>query len=142
MHVSRAITDFLEVLEAELNEACALGNQHAQAQLQACLRCIRKLPTAWLADNAKLLHDAVKRDFHRHQPYVSYLVSTLESLSITKELLNRHIESLEYSTSICTKYFNSTRVRRFLDQHMAGVREFEENFKQIEMLDEKSAFLA
>lgn len=134
--------DFLEVLEAELNEACALGNQHAQAQLQACLRCIRKLPKAWLADNAKLLHDAVKRDFHRHQPYVSYLVSTLESLSITKELLNRHIESLDYSTSICTKYFNSTRVRRFLDQHMAGVREFEENFKQIEMLDEKSAFLA
>jgi len=133
--------NFVQVLEAELCEASAMGNQHSEVQLQACLRCLKKLPKSYFESDSKEIYDALKLDYLQRQPYVSYLVSTLESLTISKELIKKHIKGLEYSTAICTKFFNMTRVRRFLEQHMTDLTQFVSKFKQIEMLDEKSAYL-
>lgn len=83
--------NFVEVLEAQHNEASALGHQHLDAALTACLRRLRQLPPDLLVDGAKKLITALKDDYLSRQPYVSYLVSTKESLNVTKGILQKQV---------------------------------------------------
>ena len=78
---------FLEVLEAQHNEASVLGQQHLDAALTACLRRRRQIPPDLLADGAAKLISAVQDDYLSRQPDESYLVSTKESLNVTKGIL-------------------------------------------------------
>jgi hypothetical protein len=61
---------FVSVLEAQRNEAAALGQQHLDAALLACLRFLRQLPPALLADGAARLVAALKDDYLARQPSV------------------------------------------------------------------------
>lgn len=80
-------------------------------------------------------------DYLERQPYVAYLVASRQSLIVSKEMMLRQIGHLEHARGICTKYFNMTRVRHFLERHLDSVTKFIHEFKLIEMLDEKSRYL-
>ena len=133
--------DLAGVLEAELAGAVLLENNTMQAQLQATLRCLRKIPASAGARGGEPLLQIMLAEYKARQPYISYLVATRQSLIITRELLQKNILHLEQAITVCSKFFAMTRVRRFLEARMTDLNQFVSDFKGIDLLDEKSGFL-
>ena len=133
--------DLNGILEAELAGAVLLEKNAMQAQLQATLRCLRKIPASAAAGDGELLLQMMFREYKSRQPYISYLVATRQSLIISRELLQMNVLHLEQAVTVCSKFFAMTRVRRFLESRMTDLNQFVSDFKEIDLLDEKSGFL-
>eukprot|EP00039_Didymoeca_costata_P011494 m.161865 g.161865 ORF g.161865 m.161865 type:complete len:870 (-) comp15192_c0_seq20:1020-3629(-) len=134
--------DLLSLLETEFAEAQVMDKAPVQAQLHTTITNIRKALPGIAKDGAKALLDRLLSEYSRRQPYISYLVATRQSLIISRELVQKSIVHLEHTINVCSKFFSMTRVRRFLEFRIDSIEKFIHEFRETELLDEKSGILS
>eukprot|EP00051_Salpingoeca_urceolata_P012568 m.155433 g.155433 ORF g.155433 m.155433 type:complete len:1144 (+) comp17530_c0_seq1:324-3755(+) len=131
----------VELLEAELADASAVGNMSLASYLHEAIRSIRVLPPSLLAEKGKRLYDLLCDEYQQRKAYISYLVATRQSLLTTQELVTRQSNHLELAVDSCDRYFVMLKVTRYLSGQptCSAVAAFVDQMKGLELVDEKAA---
>ena len=99
------------------------------------------LPTAPRGCRATRPRARSYAEHRRRVPYLGYLVSTRQSLVVTRTMLQAQLAHVDGALRVCTKYFAMARVRHFLERRVESSTQFVKGFRAIELLDDKAAFL-
>ena len=82
---------------------------------------------------------ALKEDYKRRAPYLSYLVRCRQGLLSTLAHLQRLLSRIEADRKVCSQHLVSVCMRLFLEKRESALQQFVFQFKEASVSDEKIA---
>eukprot|EP00050_Salpingoeca_kvevrii_P017302 m.63829 g.63829 ORF g.63829 m.63829 type:complete len:893 (+) comp7484_c0_seq1:1995-4673(+) len=131
----------VELIEFEHTEAEILNDHTTRVIFHEALRFLQRLPSEALANGGQQLLDVMRRNYEARRAYISYIVSSRQSLLITCGELRQATKLLEHASSVHDRTFLMMKVHMFMTKYEQEVGEFVQTFGTIDLLDEKGAFV-
>eukprot|EP00053_Salpingoeca_punica_P015503 m.143164 g.143164 ORF g.143164 m.143164 type:complete len:929 (+) comp16734_c0_seq2:49-2835(+) len=133
--------NLVELLENAFLDAKIVGDNSMASEIYEASRCIKALPAELIEDQGKALCELIMAQYEERSIYVRYLVHAKESLLVTRDRLNRQTARMTGLLAVSRQYLNMMRVQQFWEHNEALVTQCVNDFRKIELLDEKSAFV-
>ncbi|XP_050296180.1 GTPase-activating protein and VPS9 domain-containing protein 1 [Anthonomus grandis grandis] len=125
------------VLRLEWGKARKLREWSAAAQIAEALRCVQLLDER----RCLKLFESLRADLQVRASYLRYLVASKQDLLFTEMYLNTLHEQIKHDRYQCEIYFAAVCVREFLGEREHLINDFCEDFRHLNLADEKCVFL-
>lgn len=125
------------MLRLELGKARRLREWSDVARISEAIRCINLLNE----ENCLKLLRSMRDDVALRSTYIKYLVVSKQELLFYESYLNSLQEQIANDKYQCEKYLAVLCVKEFLSEQESMILEFCEEFKQLNLADEKCDFL-
>jgi hypothetical protein len=138
----------LELLRAEVSEAALLKQTTLETHIHEAISSVTKYAgsahasgVASVSETVDLLISQITTDIETRAVYLRYLTTTRLDLLSTLEYLRRLELRARHSAMATHRFFLMSQVRQFHELHSKKLVSFMEEFRQLEMLDEKNTHL-
>ncbi|XP_066253763.1 receptor-mediated endocytosis protein 6 homolog isoform X2 [Euwallacea similis] len=125
------------ILRLELGKARKLRDGSASARVAEALRCVKQLEE----HRCLKLIESLKADLRVRAAYLRYLVDSKQELLFAQMYLNSLQDQIKQDHLQCEVYFASVCVREFLSEQEPLVLSFTDEFRRLNLADEKCDFL-
>ncbi|XP_066994190.2 GTPase-activating protein and VPS9 domain-containing protein 1 isoform X2 [Anabrus simplex] len=129
--------ELVSFLQLQLAEAINLQDRSLISHLHETLRCIRLFDD----DGCRKLFRSLRDDYQKRSPYVAYLVRCRQGLLSTMAHLERLTERVKTDRAVCSRFLVAVCVTLFLERREALLIQFQEEFQQLTVADEKTDLL-
>ncbi|GLH08502.1 Uncharacterized protein GBIM_13724 [Gryllus bimaculatus] len=129
--------ELVSFLQLQLAEAINLQDHSLISHLHETLRCIRLFDDAGCCKLFQSLHD----DYQKRSPYIAYLVRSRKGLLSTLAHFERLTERVKKDHNVCSRFLIAVCVTLFLEKREGLMLQFQEEFQQLTLADEKTDLL-
>lgn len=129
--------DLVSFLQLQLAEAINLQDHSLISHLHETLRCIRLFDDAGCCKLFQSLHE----DYQKRSPYIAYLVRSRKGLLSTLAHFERLTDRVKKDHNVCSKFLIAVCVTLFLEKREGLMLQFQEEFQQLTLADEKTDLL-
>ncbi|XP_059482165.1 GTPase-activating protein and VPS9 domain-containing protein 1 [Neocloeon triangulifer] len=133
----RASEKLTMLLKLLLTEAMSMQDEGLIAQIQEALRCVLLFDDA----GCRKLIQSLKDDYFKRAPYIAYITRSKTGLLTTYSSIKKLVERIRREKAGCGRYLIKMCIRLYLEQREDILHDFESNFQQLTMPDEKTELL-